>query len=66
LRLQLPDYYCILGAQADARTPIMNNFGTELDAQKQFLNLLEDTIKQQAYIPTSISRYQKAISDTHK
>jgi hypothetical protein len=58
--------YCILGAQAEARFLRIGSFGTELDAQKQFLNLLEDSINQHADIPTSISRYLMAISDTHK
>ena len=58
--------YCILGAQAETRTPITGRFGTELDAQKQFLNLLEDSINQHVDIPISIDRYQKALTDTHK
>ena len=56
--------YCILGAQAEARTAIVGSFGTELDAQKQFKSLLEDSINQHPDIPTSIARYQKAIADT--
>jgi hypothetical protein len=54
--------YCIL----EARTAIIRSFGTELDTQKQFLKLLEDSINQHTDIPTSIiARYQKSISDTH-
>ena len=57
--------YCILGAQAETRSAIIGSFGTELDARKQFLKLFEDSINQHADIPTSISRYQKALTDTH-
>jgi hypothetical protein len=54
-----------LGPQAEARSAIIGSFGTELDAQKEFLKQLEDSINQHADIPTSIARYQKSISDTH-
>ena len=57
--------YCVLSAQAETRTAIIGSFGTELDAQKQFIKLLEDSINQHADIPTSIARYQKALTDTH-
>jgi hypothetical protein len=57
--------YCLLGAQAETRSAIINSFGTELDAQKEFKKLLEDSIDKHADIPTSIQRYQKSISDTH-
>jgi len=57
--------YCVLGAQAETRSAIVGQFGTELDAQKQFVKLLEDSINQHADIPTSIARYQKALTDTH-
>lgn len=57
--------YCILGAQALTRTPIIGVPGTELDAQKEFNKLLKDSINQHPDIPTSIQRYQKAVSDTH-
>jgi hypothetical protein len=40
--------YCVLGAQAKTRTPIIDSFGTELDAQKVFRKLLEDSINQPA------------------
>jgi hypothetical protein len=36
--------YCILGAQAQTRTPIIDSFGTELDAQNIFRKHLEDSI----------------------
>ncbi|WP_375664446.1 hypothetical protein, partial [Bartonella sp. CL50QHWL] len=39
--------------------------GTELDAQKEFNKLLKDSINKHPDIPTSINRYQKAVSDTH-
>lgn len=57
--------YCVLGAQAETRTPIVDCYGTELDAQKQFKKLAEDSYSQHVDIPTSIARYEKAISDTH-
>ena len=58
--------YCLLGSQAETRFPIVGKSGTELDAQRQFLKLLEDSAKKHPDIPTSIARYQKALSDTHK
>ena len=57
--------YCVLGAQSMTRTPITGRPGTELDAQKEFIKLLKDSVNQHADIPTSILRYQKAIAETH-
>ena len=57
--------YCILGSQAETRTPIIDSYGTELDAQKEFKKLVFDSYHQHVDIPTSIERYQKAIADTH-
>ncbi|WP_375654922.1 hypothetical protein, partial [Bartonella sp. CL46QHWL] len=57
--------YCLLGSQALTRTPIIGTQGTELDAQKEFNKLLKDSINKHPDIPTSINRYQKAVSDTH-
>jgi hypothetical protein len=36
--------YCLLGAQAETRSAIINSFGTELDAQRELKKLLEDAI----------------------
>ena len=58
--------YCILGAQAETRAPIIGQYGTDLGAQIEFRKLLSDSIKEQKDIPTSIERYQKALSETHK
>ena len=58
--------YLILGAQAEARGAIVHSSGRDLDAQKQFDVLLEDSINKTLSIPESISRYQKAIAKTHK
>ena len=56
--------YCILGAQAETRTPIVNSYGTELDAQKEFKKLLNDSINQHEDIRSSIQSYQKSVADT--
>ena len=37
--------YCILGSQAETRTPIVDSYGTELDAQKEFKKLVYDAYK---------------------
>ena len=58
--------YCILAAQTDARTPIVGSFGTELDAQKQFIILLENVIEAKPDISTSITNYQNALTEAHK
>ncbi len=60
--------YCILGSQAQTRAPILGAGGTSLDAQKQFLVLLEDCINQSQSLslPDMIKRYEDAITQTHK
>ena len=58
--------YCILGAQAETRTPIIGQYGTDLDAQREFKKLLSDAITLSSDIPSSIERYQRALSETHK
>ena len=49
--------WCILGAQAQTRSNIINSF----DAQKQFLNNLEDAINSAEDLPSSIDRYQNTL-----
>jgi hypothetical protein len=60
--------YCILGSQAQTRSPIVGRGGTSLDAQKQFRVLLEDSINQSESLslPEMINRYEDAITHTHK
>ena len=50
----------ILGAQAQTRLNILKT-GTGFDAQKQFLDSIEDAIVSLVDIPSSISRYQKTL-----
>ena len=60
--------YCVLGAQAQIRSPIIGNAGTIYDAQKQFIFDLEDCISGKGSsisIPDSIKRYQEAVNNTH-
>ena len=54
--------YCILGAQVQTRRLIMGQTGPSFDAQKQFIALLEDSIRGTNSIPDSINRYQNAIT----
>ena len=52
--------WAILGAQAQTCSNILEA-GTGLDAQKQFLANVEDTIASPVDIPSSIARYQKTL-----
>ena len=58
--------YCILGAQAQTRAPIISTAGTSLDAQAKFRVLLGDSINQEQSLtlPNSIKRYEDAITNT--
>ena len=56
--------YALLGAQAQVRRPIIGT-GTALDAQKQFLVIMENTINQMHSLPDMIKRYEDAITQTH-
>jgi hypothetical protein len=58
--------YCILGSQAQTRSPIVGSGRTSLDAQKQFLVLLEDCINQSQslLLPRTIKRYEDVIATT--
>ena len=60
--------YCVLGAQAQTRSSIVGDSSTTLDVQKQFLNLLDDSINksQSLSLPEMIKRYDDAITHTHK
>ena len=58
--------YCVLAAQTDTRTPIIGQFGTELDAQQQFKSLLENAIAEAQDMKKSIERYQNALGNAHK
>ena len=50
--------YCLLAAQAQTRTII-----TSLEAQKQFISLVEDAINSPVDLPNSIKRYQDVLDD---
>ena len=53
--------YCLLGAQVQTRSPIVgDSTGGVLDAQKQFVYLLEKSIAQPFSLEDSIANYQKA------
>jgi hypothetical protein len=59
--------YCILGAQAQTRAPIVNASGKSLDAQSQVLTLINDAVvesKNPSRVD-SIKRYQDSIDETH-
>ena len=60
--------YCILGSQAQTRSPIVGSGGSSFDSQKQFIVLLEDSITQEQSLslPEMIKRYEDAITNTHK
>ena len=54
--------YCVLGAQVNARTSILGDFGSAKEAQREFLILMEDA-KRQPDISKSIQRFQLAIDE---
>ena len=54
--------YCILGAQVNARSSILGDFGSAKEAQREFLILMEDAIRQPD-ISKSIQRFQLAIDE---
>ena len=58
--------HCILGSQAQVRGKIIGNTSTSFDAQKEFLVLVEDNINKPKSIPTSIQRYQEALTNSKK
>ena len=52
--------WCVLGAQAQTRSNIMDQ-STGFDAQKQYLSNLEDRISSAIDLPSSIKRYQDVL-----
>ena len=52
--------YCILGAQAQTRTRILEDT-TGLETQQQLISLVEDCINTTVDIPAEVDRYQKAL-----
>ena len=52
--------YCILGAQVNVRSSILGGFGGAKEAQREFLILMEDAIRQPD-LSKSIQRFQLAI-----
>ena len=54
--------YCVLGAQVNARTSILGDFGSAKEAQREFLILMEDAIRQPD-ISKSIQRFQLPIDE---
>ena len=54
--------YCILGAQVNVRSSILGEFGGAKEAQREFLILMEDAIRQPD-LSKSIQRFQLAIDE---
>ena len=54
--------YCILGAQVNVRSSILGEFGGAKEAQREFLVLMEDAIRQPD-LSKSIQRFQLAIDE---
>ena len=52
--------YCILGAQVNVRSSILDEGGRVKEAQTEFLTLVEDAIRQ-ADLAKSVQRYQLAV-----
>ena len=55
--------YCILGAQANARSSIIGNTGTAVNAQTDFLVLVDDAIKTLT-VSNEPAKYQNVIEKT--
>ena len=54
--------FCILGAQVNARSGITGNSGSAMEARREFLALLEDSIRKPS-ISASIQRFQLAVQE---
>ena len=54
--------YCILGSQANTRSPIVNSAGSSQETQREFVELFESAVIEES-ISESIQRYQNAVSD---
>ena len=52
--------YCILGAQVNTRSSILGDGGRAKEAQREFLTLMEDAIRQ-SDLAKSVQRYQLAV-----
>ena len=56
------DYaYLILMSQTSTRGPIIGHEARNLDAQRVFLNTLENIVNRRVYIPEDIRRFQKTL-----
>lgn len=54
--------YCLLGAQVNVRSSILDSSGSAKEAQREFLTLMEDSIRQ-TDISKSVQRFQLAIDE---
>ena len=54
--------FCILGAQVNVRSGITGNSGSAVEVRREFLALLEDSIRK-PNISTSIERFQLAVQE---
>ena len=54
--------FCILGAQVNARSGITGNSGSAVEVRREFLALLEDSIRK-PNISASIQRFQLAVQE---
>lgn len=54
--------YCILSAHVNVRSSILGAGGRAIEARKEFLELLEDAIRQPD-LETSVQRYQSAVDE---
>jgi hypothetical protein len=54
--------YCILGAQVNVRTSVLGSGGSAKEAQREFLTLMEDSIRTPD-ISKSVQRFQLAIDE---
>ena len=54
--------YCILGSQVNVRSSILGEGGRAKEAQTEFLNLVEDAIRQPD-LAQSVQRYQLAVDE---
>lgn len=55
--------YCVLGAQVNVRSSILGSSGSAKEAQDNFLNFMQDSIRQPD-IRESVQRFQLMIDNT--
>ena len=55
--------YCILGAQVNTRSSIIGNLGTAINAQTDFLVLVDDAIKT-LIVSNGLAKYQNELTQT--